>query len=107
MDSKAGETVSRPIGETVHGKLPVEMIHFDYLHVRKSGPLGEDGLDETNGSVDLLDTMDDLSNLTCLEPNGAFTARFTTQHLLNWCKTLGVPDVWVSDTAVLISRTKS
>ena len=99
MDSKSGEKVPRPFGETVHGKRPGEVLHFDYLHVGESGPLGADGLDESGGFTYLLVLMDDLSNFVWLEPTGACTARLTAQHLLNWCKTLGVPDVWVSDTA--------
>ena len=39
------------------------------------------------------------SNWVWLEPTGACTARLTAQHLLTWCKVLGVPDVFVSDTA--------
>ncbi|CAB1109830.1 unnamed protein product [Ectocarpus sp. CCAP 1310/34] len=99
MDSKSGEIVPRPFGETVHGKRPGEVLHFDYLHVGKSGPLGADGLDESDGYVYLLVMMDDLSNFAWMEPTGTCTARLTAQHLLNWCKTLGVPEVWVSDTA--------
>jgi len=49
--------------------------------------------------------MDDLSNFTWMEPTGACTARLTAHHLLNWCKTLGVPDVWVSDTATHFKNT--
>ena len=43
--------------------------------------------------------MDDFSNLVSLEPAEACTADVTAKHLLNWCKTMGVPRVWVSDTA--------
>ena len=99
MDSKAGEMIPRPFGETVHGRRAGEVLHFDYLHVGKSGPLGPEGLDEPEGYVYLLIMMDDLSNFTWMEPTGACTATLTAKHLLNWCKTLGVPDVWVSDTA--------
>ena len=31
MDSKAGKKVPRPLGETVHGTRPSEVVHFDYL----------------------------------------------------------------------------
>ena len=52
MDSKAGQMVPRPFGETTHGERPgEETLDFDYLHVGKSAPLGEDGLDETDGFV--------------------------------------------------------
>ncbi|CAM9594870.1 unnamed protein product [Sphacelaria rigidula] len=43
--------------------------------------------------------MDDLSNFVALEPVAACTAESTAASFLNWCKTLGVPRVWVSDTA--------
>ena len=99
MDSKAGEKVPRPLGETVHGTRPGEVVHFDYLYVGESGPLGDDGLDEEEGFKYILVMMDDMSNWVWLEPTGACTARLTAQHLLTWCKILGVPEVWVSDTA--------
>lgn len=66
--------------------------------VGMSGPLGLDVLDESDGYVYLLVMMDHLSNFTWLEPTGACTATLTARHLFNWCKTLGVPDVEVSDT---------
>ena len=42
--------------------------------------------------------MDDLSNFVSMEPVGVCTAEATAASLLTWCKTLGVPRVWVSDT---------
>ena len=99
MDSKAGEKVPRPLGETVHGTRPGEVVHVDYLFVGESGPLGGDGLDEDDGYKYILVMLDDMSNWVWLEPTGACTARVTAQHLMAWCKTLGVPEVFVSDTA--------
>ena len=49
MDSKAGEKIPRPLGETVHGTRLGEVLHFDFLYVGDSGPLGKDGLDEGDG----------------------------------------------------------
>ncbi|CAM9105885.1 unnamed protein product, partial [Hapterophycus canaliculatus] len=43
--------------------------------------------------------MNDLHNFVSLEPTESCTAETTAQHLLQWCKTIGVPRVWVSDTA--------
>ena len=43
--------------------------------------------------------MDDLSNLVMMEPVVVCIAETTVESLLTWCKTLGVPRVWVSDTA--------
>ena len=45
--------------------------------------------------------MDDLSDFVSLKPAEACTAEVTAQHLLRWCKTMGVPRVWVSGTATL------
>ena len=39
MDSKAGEEIPLPLGETVHERRPGEVLHFDYLYVGDSGPL--------------------------------------------------------------------
>ena len=49
MDSKAGEKVPRPLGETVHGTRPGEVVHFDYLHVGAGRSFGDDGLNEGEG----------------------------------------------------------
>ena len=43
--------------------------------------------------------MDDLSNFERLEPTESCTAASTAKYLLRWCKTLGVPAVWMSNTA--------
>ena len=99
MDSKAGEKMPRPLGETVHGTRPGEVVHFDHLHVGASRPLGYDGLDEDGGYRYILVMMGDMSNWVWLEPTEACTARLTAQHLLTWCKINGVPEMWVSDTA--------
>ena len=63
MDSKEGEKVPRLLGETVHGTRPGEVVHFDFLQVGASGPLGDDGLNEEGGYRYILVMMDDMSNL--------------------------------------------
>ena len=40
-----------------------------------------------------------------LEPVAVSTAEATATYLLQWCKTLGVPRVWVSDTAFHFKNT--
>ena len=96
--TRAGEIVPRPYGHTVHGTAPGEVVHFDFLYVGSSGPEGSEGLPEEDGFRYIL-IMDDLSNFVSLKPAEACTAEVTAKHLLNWCKTMGVPRVWVSDTA--------
>ena len=59
----------------------------------------DDYHDEDEGYRYTLAMMDDMSNCVRLEPTKACTARSTAQHLLTWCKIIGVPKVWVSDTA--------
>ena len=46
MDTRAGEIVPRPYGDTVHGTAPGEVVHFDFLYVGNSGPEGSEGLPE-------------------------------------------------------------
>ena len=55
MDSKAGEKVPRPLGETVHGTRPGEVFSFDYLYVGDSGSLGINGFDEGDRLEYILD----------------------------------------------------
>ncbi|CAM9419279.1 unnamed protein product, partial [Scytosiphon promiscuus] len=98
-DTRSGDVVPRPLGETVHGTAPNEVGHFDYLYVGESGPQASQGLSEDGGFRYILVIMDDLSNYVSLEPVEVCTAEATAASLLTWCKTLGVPRVWVSDTA--------
>ena len=48
----------------MHVRRPGEVLHFDYLYVGDSSPLGKDGLDEGDGFNYILVMMDDLSNLS-------------------------------------------
>ncbi|CAN0059863.1 unnamed protein product [Sphacelaria rigidula] len=90
VDSRAGDVVPRPN----------EVVYFDFLNVDVSDPLASPGLPEDAGFLYILVTMHGLSNFVSLEPVAAVcTAESTPASLLNWCKTLGVPRVWVSDTA--------
>ena len=98
-DRRSGDVVPRPLGETVHGTAPNEVVHFDYLHVGESGPQASQGLPEDGGIRYILVIIDDLSNFVLMEPVEVCTAEATAASLLTWCKTLGVPSVWVSDTA--------
>ena len=43
--------------------------------------------------------MDDLTNFVHLQPTVSCTAASTAKHLLRWCRTLRVLEVWVSDTS--------
>ena len=69
------------------------------MYVGESGPQASQGLPEDGGFRYILIIMDDLSNFVSMEPVAVCTAEATAASLLTWCKTLGVPRVWVSDTA--------
>ena len=83
----------------MHGTRPGGVVHFDHLYVGASGPLGDDGLDEDGSYSYILVMMNDMSNWVWFAPTGACTACLTAQRLLAWSKTIGVPEVWVSDAA--------
>ena len=97
-DTRSGDVVPRPLGETVHGTAPNEVVHFDYLYVGESGPQASQGLSEDGSFRYIFVIMDDISNFVSMEPVEVCTAEATADSL-TWCKTLGVPRVWVSDTA--------
>ena len=82
MDSEAGEKTPRPLGETVHGTRPGEVLYFGYLYVEDSGPLGKDGLDEGDGFKYILVMMDDLSNFVWFELTESCTVASAAKHLL-------------------------
>ena len=79
--------------------MPGEVVPFDFLYVGSSEPEGSEGLPEEDGFRCILVIMDGLSNFVSLAPAEACTAEVTAKPLLNWCKTMGVPRVWVNDTA--------
>ncbi|CAM9512911.1 unnamed protein product, partial [Sphacelaria rigidula] len=98
VDTSAGAIVPRPYGDTVYGIPPGELVHFDFMYVRSSGPDGAKSWPKEDGFRYVVVIMDDLFNFICLEPTEACATEVTAKHLLHWCKTLGVPRVWVSDT---------
>ena len=93
-DKRSGDVAPRPLGETVHGTVPNEVVHFDYLYVGESGPQASQGLSEDGGFQYILVIMDDLNNFVSMEPVEVCTAVATAASSLTWCKTLGVPRVW-------------
>ena len=48
-DTRSGDVIPRPLGRTLHGTAPNEVVHFDYLHVGESGPQASQGLSEDGG----------------------------------------------------------
>ena len=67
-DTRSGDVVPLPLGETVHGTAPNEVVLFDYLYVGESGPQASQGLSEDGGFRYILVIMDDLNNFVSMEP---------------------------------------
>ena len=81
-DTRSGDVVPRPLGETVHGTAPNEVVHFDYLYVGESGPQASQGLSEDGGFRYILVIMDDLGNFVSMEPVEVCTAKATAVSFL-------------------------
>ena len=100
MPALCGHACWSPYGDTVHGTAPGEVVHFDfYMSAAADLKVVRVCLKRMDFATSWLVIMNDLSNFVSLEPAEACTAEVTAKHLLNWCKTMGVPRVWVSDTA--------
>ena len=80
-DTRSGDVVPRPLGETVHGLAPNDVVHFDYLHVGESDPQASQALPEDGGFRYMLVIMDDLSNFVLMEPVEICTAEATAASL--------------------------
>ena len=88
-DTCSEDVGSRPLGETVHGTAPNEVVHFYCLYVGGSGPQASQGLPVGGGFRYILVIMDDLCNFVSMEPVVVCTAEATAASLLTWCKTFG------------------
>ena len=82
IDSKAYEKTPPPLGETVQGTRPGEVLHLDYLYIGDSGPLGKDGLNDEDGFKYIFVMIHDLSNFVWLELTESCTAASTAKYLL-------------------------
>ena len=76
-DTRSGDVVPRPLGDTVHGTAPNEVVHFDCLYVGERGPQASQGLSEDSGFRYILVIMYDLSNFVSMEPVEVGTAEET------------------------------
>ena len=96
-DTKAGEIVPRTLKETLHGREPNAVVHFDLLYT------GESAVDVGVGAADRfqydLVILEDVTRYTWLRPSRACTANGTMEELVRWCATFGPPTKWVSDNA--------
>lgn len=91
VDSRAGEMVPRPHGETVYISVPDNGVRFDFLYVGDTGPAGSGSLPEGSEFRHTLVMMDDVTYFVWLQPTRSCIAEVTARSHLLWCITLGVP----------------
>ena len=82
-DTRSGDVVPRPLGETVHGTAPNEVVHFASLHVGESSPQASQGLLENGVFRYIVVIMDGLSNFVLMEPVVVSTTEATAESLFN------------------------
>ena len=66
-DTRSGDVVPRPLGETVHGTAPNEVMHLTTMWARVARKVLK-VLSEDSGFRYILVNMDDLSNFVSMEP---------------------------------------
>ena len=98
QDSKVGKMVPLPMEEVVNGESVGEVVYFDFLHIGVGRPLGTKGA-RKQGHQYLMVIVDNLSSFVWMEEAATCTAEVAARGLLRWCSVIGVPRVWVTDTA--------
>lgn len=84
---KGGSKVPRPLSETIHGTLPNQVVHFDYLYMGVG----------VNDMKYLLVVKDDISSYCWLCPSPFANSEHTAHELARWIQTFTAMDIWVSD----------
>jgi hypothetical protein len=74
--------IPRPMGESIHGKHPNEVVHYDYVLIF---------------GIYVLIIRDDLSGFTLLRLCESATSDEVAKHLMEWIACFGIPKVQVSD----------
>lgn len=87
MVGKGGSKVPRPLSETLHGTLPNQVVHFDYLFMGHG----------INDMKYLLVIKDDISSYCWLCPSQMANSEHTAKELSRWIQTFTAMDCWVSD----------
>ena len=81
LNFKAREKIARPLGETVHGNRPRELMHFN--STTTAFVVLRERLDWTKGAASRV------SNVVWPEPAVPCTPATTVEHLLTWQETPG------------------
>jgi hypothetical protein len=101
--------IPRPLGEALHADTPGDIIHMDYLFIRRAPeslkkrgkgagkqvssvlPISKDGCEY----ISVL--KDDASSFCHLEAVEVPTAETSALHIERWASQFGMPQTWVSD----------
>ena len=95
-DSRAGNAVTRPLADLVHGTDVGDVLHFDYLSLGESDAIDVGGLVE-GGYKHVLVLMDDVSRFVWLEAAASCSMEVAARAVLRWCASFGVPKAFTSD----------
>ena len=96
IDSKAGITISRPLGDLVHDTEVGEVLHFDYLSLGESDAIDMGGLVD-GGYMHVLVMIDDVSRFVYPEEAMSCSMGVAACSVLKWCASFGVPKAFISD----------
>ena len=83
-----GTTLPRPLGEQIIPDRPMQVIHFDYLHM---------GCKSDTGLVYVLVIKCGFCHIVELVACAEATAEAAAEALMGWFSRYGVPEVWISD----------
>ena len=96
VDSKAGNTMPRPLGDLVHGTEVDDVLHFDYLSLRKTDAIDTGDLVDP-GYKYLLELMVDVSRFVWLEEAGSCSMEVAARSVLKWFASSEVLKAFTSD----------
>ena len=88
LSTSGGMRVPRPLGEQIHATKPNEVLHFDFLYMKKL---------PKNGGKYILVLKDDFSNLVFLSTHETADADAVVEAITKWASFFGVPHTWISD----------
>ena len=86
------------MGGGVHGESVDVVVYFDFWHVGAGWPLSTKGVEKQEYQY-LMMVVDHLSSFIWVEEAATCTVKVVARTLLRWCSAIGVPRVWMSDTA--------
>ena len=96
VDSKAGNTMPRPLGDLVQGTEVGDVFHFDCLSLGESDTIDTGGLVD-GGYKHVLVLVDDVSRFVWREKAVSCWMEVAVRSVLKWYASFGRPKAFTSD----------